>query len=300
MSLDQLTPDGVSPRLPRVIRACWLCVACFLAAACGGAPSAPTTATTTPGGSSPPSQGTNRAPTVTLAFQGASSCVPIPPLDGMSGRYCTLPVIAQASDPDGDALTYKWSGCTTYGSPPNQSTCYVKQVGSVTSTVEVSDGHGNTATASITGHGVNPPPDFVNHPPSVSFGYVVPIKVPPDSRSLEALGSIGDADEGELCGGGDGTAGSGLGGCPYLTAVSVSGDCETDKYAVLGCYCLGGLTVDIYRTKASGTCTLKVTVRDSWGLPTTSAFSISYDQTGGPFKAVPLLLNGLGGAFRGR
>jgi hypothetical protein len=274
-----------------VARAWWSWPACLLAAACGtGAPSAPTA------GSSPPSQATNRAPTVSLAFQGASSCVPIPPLDGMPGRPCGLPVIAQASDPDGDSLTYTWTGCTDYGFPPNQSTCYVRQVGSVTSTVEVSDGHGNAVAVSITAQGVNPPPGFVNHPPTVFFGYFVPVKVPPDSPTIEALGSIGDPDEGELCGGGS----RGQGGCPWLKAVSVSGDCQTNRYAVLGCFCLEGLTVDIYRTKATGTCSLALTVRDSWGLAATSAFSVSYDQTGGPFKMVTLPLSTLAATVRVR
>ncbi len=256
-------------------RAWFVCLACFLAAACGGASSTPTAATnpaTPSGATTPPPQGsTAHAPTVTLAFDGPSSCMPIPPLDLMGGRPCILNVVATATDPDGDPLTYTWSGCTDFGSPPNKSICVVRQVGPVTATVTVSDGNGHSATASVNGAGTPPPADFVNHPPSVSFGYWVPV----GQVTLEGLGMIKDPDEGELSYGRVGPF-----NCPYIKAIAVSGDCRTNEFAVLSCTTLEGLDLDIYRTKASGTCALTMTVQDSWGLATTTTFNVTYPTSG--------------------
>ena len=184
----------------------------------------------------------------------------------MPGRQCTLPVVAQAAGFDGDALTYEWSGCGVRGYRA-EGLCVVKDVGPVTATVQVSDANGHTATASVTGQGINRPPDYVNHPPTVSFGYWTVFK--PPAISIEGLGAISDPDEGLL------TSGS---GCPYLQAVKVSGDCEADRYMVLSCTQLEGLVLDIYRNKSSGTCSVTMTVRDSWGLPATSTFNVPYGQ----------------------
>jgi hypothetical protein len=208
----------------------------------------------------------NRPPSVSVMFQGASSCVPIPPLDSMPGRTCGLPVVAQATDPDGDALAYTWSGCASSYTRSAQNTCIVTQVGPVTATVQVSDGNGHTATASVAGEGTNPPPDFVNHPPSLTVGF---FPLPGGSPTLEGLGMINDPEEGELCGGGT--------LCPYLRSATISGDCKTNQYAFT-CGCLGGVEFDIYRTAASGTCQVLVTVRDSWGLVGTSTFTVPYGQ----------------------
>ena len=76
---------------------------------------------------------------------------------------CALDVKASASDPDGDILTYAWSGCATGSS--SAAVCTVKTPGPVTATVTVDDGHGHVANASASGEGEVEP---VNRPPSVA------------------------------------------------------------------------------------------------------------------------------------
>ena len=62
----------------------------------------------------------------------------------------TATVTADAQDPDGDALTYRWTApAGNVTSPTNRQTPWTAptQVGPVPFTVTVNDGHGHTATA---------------------------------------------------------------------------------------------------------------------------------------------------------
>jgi hypothetical protein len=59
---------------------------------------------------------------------------------------CALDVVAQASDPDGDPLTYSWSGCAA--GDASKAVCTIRDPGAVTATVAVDDGHGHRVTAS--------------------------------------------------------------------------------------------------------------------------------------------------------
>ena len=75
------------------------------------------------------------------------------------GRTST--VTADANDPDGDPLTYRWTGPSgTFQSPTNRQTIWTapQQVGPVQLTVTVDDGKGGTASANTTIQVVRPPP----------------------------------------------------------------------------------------------------------------------------------------------
>ena len=88
------------------------------------------------GSSTPPSS--NRAPTVT------ASCSPC---TVESGQPTSLR--ATASDPDGDALTYRWTAAQgTFSSASAANTMWTAplQPGTVTATVTVDDGRGGTST----------------------------------------------------------------------------------------------------------------------------------------------------------
>jgi hypothetical protein len=68
---------------------------------------------------------------------------------------CTVDVTAQASDPDGDPLTYSWSGCATGNTP--KAVCTIADPGTVMATVMVDDGHGHRVSASGSAEGDREP-----------------------------------------------------------------------------------------------------------------------------------------------
>lgn len=131
----------------RVLMRLWLGIV-FVTAGCGGS--------STPAG---PTKVKNVSPTVSVAFQGASSCSP------PAGGDCTLQVAAQAIDADGDPLSYAWTGCAS-GTGAG-AVCTIRAAGAVTATVTVSDGHGHTVTASAAGEGTAIP----NAPPTVTVSF---------------------------------------------------------------------------------------------------------------------------------
>jgi hypothetical protein len=173
----------------------------------------------------------NAAPTVTVVFEGSSTCTP------QLGKPCTLDVLAQASDPEGDPLRYAWSGCATGTSP--RATCTVDRPGLAEASVEVSDDHGHAVNSAISGEGTN-------HPSGVQIGYntVFP------SGSIELLGNVSDPDEGYLC------------GRQYCVSATASGACGSPS---LECTCLAGLEAHVTRTAATGICTVTFSLKDSWG-----------------------------------
>ncbi|HET6819907.1 MAG TPA: OmpA family protein [Candidatus Limnocylindria bacterium] len=90
----------------------------------------------------PPAAPENRPPTVKARCEPCTVEV---------GKTST--VTADASDPDGDALTYKWSApAGTLSNPTDRQTPWTApmQEGPVPVTITVDDGHGHTATDTVT------------------------------------------------------------------------------------------------------------------------------------------------------
>ncbi len=92
----------------------------------------------------------NRPPTVTARCEPCTIEV---------GR--TVTVTADAQDPDGDALTYRWTGPSgTFTNPTDRQTIWTapQTEGPVQLTVAVADGKGGTANATVTIQVVRPKP----------------------------------------------------------------------------------------------------------------------------------------------
>jgi hypothetical protein len=89
----------------------------------------------------------NRPPTVrAVALLPEAECHP----------RCSLTVEAQAEDPDGDELSYVWSGCAS-GTNVRES-CAIPQPGDYAASVTVSDGRGGVASAFVDLRGTNRTP----------------------------------------------------------------------------------------------------------------------------------------------
>ncbi len=200
------------------------------------APTPTPSPTSTPEPSPPPG---NNPPTVSVS--GGGSCYP------SRSRPCSVDVEAVASDPDGDALAYEWSGCASGSS--RRATCVVDSPGSHTAKVVVRDGRGGSASASRASQGTN-------RPPSAVFATGSP---QPSNRSVEMLGYTQDPDEGGfVC------------GREYCVEGRASGACTFYSF---GCTCLRGLEVHVQTTTGPGTCKVTLVVQDEWGLRGSGTFS---------------------------
>ena len=170
----------------------------------------------------------------------------------MPGAPCEVTVAAEAADPDGDALTFAWSGCAS-GSQ-TRSSCRVERPGSMEAAVVVSDSKGNSTRASAVVEGIN-------RPPEVMIGYVTAF-----AGSFELLGNVKDPEEGFPC------------GRQYCATAVTSGACGP---AFLECTCLAGLVASVVKTASAGVCTVTFSLRDSWGLEGQSSFSFDVSRPSG-------------------
>jgi hypothetical protein len=96
--------------------------------------------------------GVNATPTVSAG--GGGSCHP-KKMDGGSVTACSVSVTSTASDPDGDTLTYAWSGCASGAA--SSASCSINALTTFTATITVKDPWNASANASINSTGVNAP-----------------------------------------------------------------------------------------------------------------------------------------------
>jgi hypothetical protein len=88
-----------------------------------------------------------------VTVSGPSSCHPA---HRTQIEPCAVTLEAQAQDPDGDPLTYQWSGCAD--GTARAATCPVDRLGQFVAIVTVSDGQGHSVDAEKAIEGVNAAP----------------------------------------------------------------------------------------------------------------------------------------------
>jgi hypothetical protein len=196
-----------------------------------------------PSSPTPTAPDSNRPAAVAISFPAGDSCAPT------RTTPCAIEVVAQASDPDGDALRFSWSGCAA--GTDARARCTVAAPGSVTATVTIDDQHGHVSSASATVTGINGLPDlFVGH-----------ILIPPAGQGeIDILGNVMDPEDGLVC------------GREYCGSVSSTGACGR---ASVECTCLAGLEIRIERTATTGVCSVSLEVKDKWGA--TGTPTVSFD-----------------------
>lgn len=69
---------------------------------------------------------------------------------------CRITFTAEASDPEGEELSYVWSGCT--GGTERTSPCFIEHPGTVGAAVTVTDPQGGVTTVTAEVQGTNRPP----------------------------------------------------------------------------------------------------------------------------------------------
>jgi hypothetical protein len=174
---------------------------------------------------------------------GGGSCHPKRTFQG-AVEACEVQFTANAHDPDGDRLTYAWSGCAS--GTEKVATCTIDAIREFTATVKVKDGQGGSDTASGTAQGVN-------QPPRVRFGGARPPDPAPSHSVYTIVGAQptdpeDDADPNSLCG---------------HASVTYSGPCWAKLFLCGGV--ADGFDVDIKTLAGPGTCVLEARVEDPWG-----------------------------------
>jgi hypothetical protein len=180
----------------------------------------------------------NHAPSARIAFAGDSTCAPQP---------CEVELKAVASDPDGDPLTYYWTGCAGTGEPSAQPVgkCVLPTVGVFAAKLTVSDGHGGIVRLSQEVYA------FGSAKVEIQGAWDVGGDQSPYLRNLWVWAIAWDSVGHILCG---------RDSCVSAVAegVCVPGNLE--------CRCLSGdIELTVHSTAPTGRCSVAITVQDTWG-----------------------------------
>jgi hypothetical protein len=193
----------------------------------------------TPNPQPTPTPQPNGAPTVSVSSTG-TACHPSP------SSPCSIPVQAQASDPDGDVLTYAWQGCASGSSLT--SSCSVTSPGVKTATITVTDTKGMSATASVNLTGMN-------NAPNISNCRSDPDPLPSNTGGTWMFSSH-DLD-----------------GDSYSARMTKNGPGPCVAY--LDTNCEVGRGICSFNSKTGpGTCNMTITVTDAWGATSSASCSV--------------------------
>jgi hypothetical protein len=205
----------------------------------------------TPQPSPSPSAQPNQPPTVTVS--GGGPCHPDP--------TCTRPLTAVGQDPEGQPLTYTWTGGGCSGTGASGSVL-VSTLGAHACTVTVRDPGGATASASATVTGTNDPPRL-----DAWLCCWDPIACGPTACALipgrdDGIRRFRIAD--------DDTAG-------WTCTATASYECRNATCSITGTE--GTIRFNVNSTE--GTCALDMVIRDRWGAPS-AINQTSYPVTNSP------------------
>jgi hypothetical protein len=204
-------------------------------------PSPMPTPTPTPMPTPTPTPAPNRPPTIDSITGDGGSCHPA------AGQACSVALTANASDPDGDPLSYSWSGCAS--GTGRTASCTVGSLGAVAATVHVTDARGASANGNASASGKNAAPG-VNCPGDTSVHWGTQITVP-----VESFDADGDSLD---CGA------STPGGSEDVPGAVNSSDCSSVTLTTCAnnsgsSNCFDRFTVNVSDGYSSAQCTFKVT-----------------------------------------
>jgi hypothetical protein len=174
---------------------------------------------------------------------------------------------ASAQDPDGDRLSFQWSGCAS--GTDSRATCQIDAIGDFTAEVQVSDGRGGVARARASVRGTNKPPP---EPGPFSCGLYTlagrqAARVAGAPQGPFPTGSVG------YCMWGDFLYADAEGDRLVCDQVAVSGPCTAG--AVFECGGIADAMSFDFRTGAQpGDCAFTATIRDGWGAAASTTVTV--------------------------
>lgn len=164
---------------------------------------------------------------------------------------CQVALSAEVADAAGGPYTYAWSGCALGNN--QQAVCTVPDLGPRTASVLVSDRNGRSGRAEVTVEGTNQAPNFTalgcfTYPFGCPAGGCPPNTVLPNRLATCWFDGPDLDQEGDSW---------------HCDGVHSEGACSPAGISLCGGL---GDTIEVdFRAGASGTCSVVVTVVDSWG-----------------------------------